>query len=193
MSATSDALKRLPYQFKDAENWGKLITILGDKYQELYDVFTDVEGAFDIDTAVGDQLDKIGEFLGFPRYGYGDSDYRKILKVIAAILFPNRGNAKTLLDICHALLDPDLEQLIYQENYPASYIITLIGNNLPLIEALKILLPYGKPAGVGMHVVEAVVDAFKYDDADNPVLPAENGYSSEDDNSLGGEYAGILI
>jgi hypothetical protein len=193
MTATTDALKKLPYQFKDKENWGKLITIIGDKYQELYDVFDDIENAFDIDTAVGDQLDKIGGLLGFPRYGYGDSDYRKILKAIASILFPNRGNAKTLLDIIHALLDPDVEQVIYQENYPASYLITLVGDNLPLLEILKILLPYGKPAGVGMHVAEAVVDAFKYDDADNPILPPENGYSSEDDNTLGGEYAGIII
>lgn len=50
----------------------------------------DIKGAFDLDSAVGVQLDSIGKYMGASRSGYGfdsfitltDEDYRKLIKLL---------------------------------------------------------------------------------------------------------------
>lgn len=57
------------------------ICILVEGLGHYADVTGDVGRAFDLDTAVGEQLDFIGAVLGLPRQGFPDSRYRVFLSI----------------------------------------------------------------------------------------------------------------
>lgn len=60
-------LKRLAYQFKDSEKLKSLISVQLEEFQTLDNTFNDLLDNRLIDTAIGAQLDGIGEILGLPR------------------------------------------------------------------------------------------------------------------------------
>ena len=58
---------RITEQFKNANNLDRLMQIWTEGYQEIQEVILDMLHLLDIDTAVGAQLDMIGEIVGQPR------------------------------------------------------------------------------------------------------------------------------
>ena len=119
--------------------------------------------SFLLDSAVGDQLDKLGAIVGQGRQGMLDSLYRTFIKGKIAV---NRSNgwASDMINIA-SLLDP---APTYQELYPATIRIELSQQlsdypNVPSIlntelnnvrTAINTLLLQGKPAGVSLDVID---------------------------------------
>jgi hypothetical protein len=60
-------LSRLAYQFKDSENFNSFIESFLSEYQELYESELQLLNERYLDTAIGVQLDGIGEIVGLPR------------------------------------------------------------------------------------------------------------------------------
>ncbi len=60
--------------------------IVAEPFGKFVDVAKDVSGAFDLDTAVGVQLDMIGSVIDLQRSGFSDARYRSLLKMQASIL-----------------------------------------------------------------------------------------------------------
>lgn len=61
--------------------------IHSEPFGKFVDIANDVAIAFDLDTAVGVQLDTIGRVIDLPRSGFTDDEfYRKLLKIQASIL-----------------------------------------------------------------------------------------------------------
>lgn len=187
-------LEKLPSQFIDKPNWIKFFTIWKDKWDEFYALADDLESAFDLETSVGDQLDKIGERLRWPRMGFSDDIYRRILKAIANVVRKDRGTAPVLFKITRAIFEPDIADIAYEEVYPAAYMITLSEIDESLLEVWKSLIVLGKPAGVGMHAVVAYEDAFQYGKYGEDITPPDTGYSTVNEPTSGGKYShGFVI
>lgn len=83
---TQEALDRVLSQFKNKENYNKLITLLSDRYAELFSKAVEIPEAFLLKNAVGSQLDEIGKQLKISRKGYDDDEIyrRKILLYIGS-------------------------------------------------------------------------------------------------------------
>lgn len=62
-------------------NFRDFMCVLVGPFGHALDVLDDIESAFDMDTAVGDQLDKIGAWIDLPRQGFGDDRYRTFLQI----------------------------------------------------------------------------------------------------------------
>jgi hypothetical protein len=68
------------------DNMRLFIESLIDEIGELVVIVEQIYAAFDLDTAVGDQLDKLGAILRLPRSGFNDADYRRNIKVRIEII-----------------------------------------------------------------------------------------------------------
>lgn len=193
MGAVEDAQRRLVTQFKDKPNLRKLVELMAEPCQTLADVGDEVESVFDLHTTTGIHLDILGARLNQPRLGFPDDSYRAILKALTFLYRPGRGTTPRIFEVVHAILDSELESILYQEVYPAAYILTISVQdwNSSLIQVLAMLLPMTKPAGVGMAAVLAPANGFIYDSSIVPTLPGL-GYGSALNADLGGGYAGLF-
>ena len=112
-------------------------------------ILTDLSSAFDIDTAVGKQLDVIGLFVGLGRNNLNDEQYRTLLKM--KILKNNI--SPTMKNIDDALF-AYFGNLIIMNNNKDMSITYIINNELgDVIDILlnEDLLP--SPLGVGVGVI----------------------------------------
>lgn len=68
-------------------NFRDFMCIVTEPFGKFIDVAKDVAGGFNLDTAIGVQLDAIGSVIDLPRSGFTDDEfYRKLLKIQATIL-----------------------------------------------------------------------------------------------------------
>jgi len=115
-------------QYKDKTNFTKIIDIFGGKIQELETVYFELMLDRALSTAVGVQLDGLGDILGEERLARSDSDYRAALSIRIKINISS-GEPETLIDVFAALTDATTVQ--YSEFYPAGAQLTSDGSTLP--------------------------------------------------------------
>jgi hypothetical protein len=109
------------------------------------DVATDVKNGFDLDTAIGYQLNAIGRVVNLPRYGFNDTDYRRFIRIQINLLISSRpsnpnwvGTHNNLLRICRAFITPSvLSPVVLTSSTPYNY--TLSVPNVSTLEELKLL------------------------------------------------------
>lgn len=145
------AIGALIGQFNTKARFTKLVEILTRPFQELEDTFWDLYTKRRLDTATGVQLDLIGKVLLEQRRGLGDDDYRAILRIKAKVLF-SRGTGPNLIQICQLFLQND--DFTYEEFYPATVVITLLGASALAVSTLRRFLKRAKSAGVRMDLVD---------------------------------------
>lgn len=90
------ALGLLIQQFRGKEKWTDILSALLNESQNLENTFKDLYYNRSINTAVGTQLDGIGQILGLERGGLNDDDYRIALK-FQAFLNQSKGEPETLI------------------------------------------------------------------------------------------------
>lgn len=152
----------------------------------------DVINGFNIDTAVGKQLDILGQYIGLSRIVkekvgapgtivLSDDNYRLLLKLK---LICNTSYSATS-QIRNALfqLFPDDIRVFDPRNMIISYELSTKFNDLLNVIAAEELLPF--PMGLGYNVVVVpdlleLYGYYGYDGVNNP-----NGYSSYDDGFRG--------
>jgi hypothetical protein len=134
------------------------------------DIGVDIDGEFDIDNAVGVQLDIIGEILGLSRVLtfqpsdgsalLNDDDYRSLLYA-KIILNQWDGSMETLTD---ALLKLDTSlYFIVKDNQDMSLDVTAIGTDQLKKELLSNGYVIPKPAGVRINYTMSETVVFAYD------------------------------
>lgn len=154
-------INELPQQFQNKKNIAVLIKALSRQYDKLIQVFEELNAETDLDTAVGKNLDMVGNILSLDRKEahivirkskqteITDEIYRQVLRYQAI-----RNNTDcTYYDIMDSMsLLWDTENVKYMEdpNHPA-----MISLNLPTIDIEGIDPAIGKilaikPSGVGM-------------------------------------------
>lgn len=75
-----EAVNRLVTQYQDQPLIEGLVRSLANPNQDLEDTFWDLLTLRDLETAVGKQLDGLGEIVGESRKGKNDDDYRIAIK-----------------------------------------------------------------------------------------------------------------
>lgn len=123
-----------------------------------------VQAAFDVDTAVGVQLDTIGKYVGASRFVYdftgrielSDDDYRLLIKLIAV-----QNNSGSSLAEIQALLHTYFDGVLLVFDYAnmrMSYLFNADAGSLSLAQVLvrQELLP--KPMGVQLAALIYIAD-----------------------------------
>jgi len=167
---------RLLTQYKSAFN---MIAILGsfvDQVQELEDALQEFQIKRSLDTATGEQLNKIGILLNAPRTITDDDNYRSILYAKIAEYYSD-GTINDLIDIL--LLISGCIDVSIEEIGRATIIITI--NQPASIFYLNEAVNAGKVAGVNVELIESFSEPFAFfeytaknntpkgfDDIDNP-------------------------
>jgi len=95
-TVVEDSLNLLVQQFKEKANIEKFLTCFLEEAQELEDVLKQLYTLRWLDTAVGVQLDGLGQILALEREGLGDEDYRDALK-FQALLNQSKGEPELLI------------------------------------------------------------------------------------------------
>jgi hypothetical protein len=98
-----------------------LVNALATRTGDLRDAASTIVAAFDIDTAVGVQLDRLGAILQRPRYGMDDDRYRDLLHVQIDLILSSTASAETLLAVFERITGAPASE--YSEHYPAQFVI----------------------------------------------------------------------
>ena len=128
-------------QFRD---W---ICAFSEQAGTYLDAAAEVKEAFDLDTAVGVQMDMIGAVVGLPRSGFDDTRYRTLLKIQVDLLIgrlpgnPNwTGTVNNLLSICRQFIGAAvIPPVTLQNSPPYSYILNVPGVTF---DELKVLVRF---------------------------------------------------
>lgn len=138
------AIRLLLSQFARSTNLQKLLRIIVEPLQDLENVARDLKEKRSIDTGEGVQLDLIGEWIGEPRQGRDDNEYRRWLR-FRIFVNTSDGEPETVIAILRFLTGAtDVE---YWENYPAA--LQLYTNGPDVSPELIAILQGVAPAGIG--------------------------------------------
>jgi hypothetical protein len=132
------------------------VQILGDEVQELEDALFQLLMQRDIETAVGVQLNGLGDTVGESRMGKGDDAYRFAIKVRIAKNNMS-GTPEQMISFLKLLTGGTL--IDYAEIYPAkvSFFVS-DGEDVP---GLQDLMQSAAPAGVKVFVDTVGLEVFR--------------------------------
>ncbi len=146
MGETLDRLTSfLPYYLRNGENIQKYYSAFAELFDELLQVFIQIQQSRDIDQSELYGLDIIGSVVGEPRNGLSDDDYRKVLRTK---IISNRsdGSIETLNDFGRLLLGQFYEGVIKSPN-PAELILRY---TYPLIQNPEQYMVKATAAGINI-------------------------------------------
>jgi hypothetical protein len=118
----SEALDNSIDFFKNKPKFAAFMTALVNQIQDIEDVSFELFLNRWLDTAVGVQLDGLGDIVGESRQGRGDDDYRLAIKARIQINFSNA----TPEDIYAALVNFNDRIYEFIDVYPATFMIRLV-------------------------------------------------------------------
>lgn len=128
-------LALLVAQFRDQKpdgtltNFQKLIKILCEEKQVIQDVLWQLKTERSLSSAIGQQLDGIGEILGLPRNeGETDEDYRESLQ-FQVFINSSSGTPEQILTAIKFLTKADIVRIF--EPFPAFFQLETNGLNFP--------------------------------------------------------------
>lgn len=176
-------------------NFRALVSALADRTQDLVDVSVDVTEAFDLDTAVGVQLDRLGEILQRPRLTYDDDRYRTLLQIQVELILSSGTSAPSLLRIVELFTGHD--PVAYSEQYPMGFTIDAVLDDAADAPLLVQLISEAKAAAYAATIGVSDADGLvlDYTPADEVVDASANfilDYTEDDEvvdsGTLGYEF-----
>lgn len=143
--------QRLLKQWREGPNLRAICELLGTRHDELLLVAQQVAAGFDLENAVGVQLDAIGRVLGLARLGDDDDRYRLALQVWAMCL-STQGTANELLAIVRAYIGatPTLSLVMLP---PMGYRLEIDDLDLEDLQRLLVFVRAASPICYGFAVV----------------------------------------
>lgn len=156
----------LPAQFRDGDNWNKLLAVIGEAMDAREaDVQTLLEARTDIDSATGILLDQWGALFGLLRAGRSDDLYRSRLVAWMQAL-TSQGTPEEMISIARELSSG--EAVTYWETPPATFSLELPGplysTSSEQAREIVAFITKGRPAGVSLgEIIDRVTDAARYD------------------------------
>lgn len=160
-----EAKDQLAQQFHGKAKLEALLGALIQQAQDAEDAAFSIHDGFNLDTAVGAQLDGLGGIVGEPRNGREDETYR--LWIRARILL-NRSSGKVgeIYDIFNLIIPAGTEPEL-TDYYPAAFVLSITGGALEpdLADQLSLILHQAKAAGVGASLTwqeSADADTFQF-------------------------------
>jgi Protein of unknown function (DUF2612) len=200
-----EAASRLISQFDDAAKLHALVRALVRPIQDLELAAFELMDSFDVDDAVGDQLDKLGAILDEAREGRGDAYYRAYIKARIAANNSN-GTPLDVYRVTRMLLGEDVLSLRLTAVPSAHFILEIAATTLqfPWDDAVDV-----PPDLVAKAVADAVFRAisdgisftlfyqfgsdeetFTFADADTADADTGRGFADDDLIDPGGQLIG---
>lgn len=182
-----DAINRLWEQFKGIASIEALISAFTQDIQVLEDSFDDLVTDRFIETAIGVQLDLLGDIVGQLRDDLDDVAYRLRIK-IRIIQNLSEGEPERVIQVYKFLLNAST--VFYGELYPAAIYLVGAGSIPPGQEAMvKENIERILPATV-------VLEFFAHADFERPfkfagIQPIGRGFGSIYDATVGGKFASL--
>lgn len=173
------------------ENLLKLACIVGRVWGNVRDEAVDVRNAFDLDTAVGDQLDKIGRLVNLPRNSLDDTDYRRFINIQIQLILQSTGSGPNIIAIIRTYLGPTANPVVFISAPPYQFSISA----LDMAEAdWDILVPFMRKALVagvlGIAVAGLPGSSVLGSDTAGPAIPGTSVLGSD---TAGAPIAGTSV
>ncbi len=136
--STDDIISLLPTQYTDSDIEKIIENVSSIEDNEVQQAIEDLFDKFWIDTATGDQLDKIGEYYGIKRFAYTDSSYKVLIN---SIIHSSKSQAtrEEFINAVKFLYEATFVELI--ENFPAKVMVyqnSTTGLVIPYLFILKL-------------------------------------------------------
>lgn len=143
----------------------EMMRVIGAHIQDIEDVIQQLYLAFDVDTAVGDQLDKMGEIVGERRDDRTDDEYRPAIRTRILVNLSN-GKYEELIDII--LSYSPTATIVGREVYPAGLHFDIVVGLEESLVSLGRLLRQAKAAGVRLDAVQVDADTMIWNSTPGP-------------------------
>lgn len=125
------------------------------------DVADDVRDGFNLETAVGEQLDLIGSLVKLPRSGFDDARYRTLLEIQVNLLIAARndqpdwvGTHNNILKICRTFIGDGVpDPVVLLNTPPYSYTLSVPGVTIAELDLLITFICRATWAGVLGYVI----------------------------------------
>jgi hypothetical protein len=202
-----EAESRLLVQFDDAVKLHALVRALVKPLQALELAALQVRDAFDVDTAVGLQLDVVGWLVGEDRQGKGDVAYRAYVK--ARILAnASKGRPRDIYRIVRALIGPGpTVELAREPGLAAHYNLSVTSAALAfpwdvdgevsadiVARAVRDALMLATSGGVSFEIYfQFSANAFEFASGETEESDVDHGFADDDDalTEDGGTFIGV--
>lgn len=180
-----EALRRLITRYKGKPRLSDFLCTLADPLTELEAAAFDVWRGRQLGTAVGVQLDGLGDIVGEPRKDRSDADFEVFIRV-KVLVNRSDGTVEDLAGIIRQAFGDDVEASV-RPYYPASLVVS-IPNMTVDPEDFVLYLRAAKAGGVRLDFVWGLGDDLLiFDDPDG----TNHGMGSDTDSMLGGVLAGV--
>lgn len=155
--ALNDRLLR----FKAGERYRALVGIIIERALAFIETVREIREAFDLTTATGDRLDRIGSLVYLDRLGLDDSQYRTAIQIRIQLILSSTGTTATILEIVR--LFTGLEATEYGEAYPKTF---WVGADTTLADGLRLkdLVLQARAGGYNASVIIVNDDSLICDD-----------------------------
>lgn len=190
------AKSRLLTQYRESTNIINYQQGLLVEAANLEQVFQDLINKRSINTAVGDQLDDVGEIVGQSRQvgdqTLNDDDYRKFIKARAVRNYTRSTPEEIIASVVFVLDVPQVQLIEGGASMSIGIGRVLTPEELNLVQNLGII---PKTAGVSVDYFEYdSQEPFAYRSINNPLsnIPNARGYGSVLNPSVGGKYSNIV-
>lgn len=163
-----------------ARKFRDLICELAAGFGNFEDAAWNVAESFDLDAAVGDQLDKIGAVLCLARRGFEDDRYRVFLKIQRDLILSAKreganftGTHNNILQIVRTFIGAGADPIVLKNYQPYSYTLSIPGVDLSELLILVTFLTVATWAGVLGQVILVLGPSSLWDS--DSVGPITNG------------------
>lgn len=192
-------LARLPGAHQDATLLRDWLSIYGARTQTLENVIRDINTAtlFDIDTAVGINLDQIGSIIELRRDGRDDEPYRIVIRAQSQLILPERRTQRNLMKVIRTLMDTPAGTIVYSQFPPKSFKLVVASATLDQLISWVPILRRTRPATYNALLGWTALGHLTYQDATGGIpVPGANvsGYgdaSGTESESWGG-YGAVI-
>lgn len=185
----TDAIARLPQQYKGKAMLQGLLTALVTQVQLLDDQGINLATQRSVSTAVGTQLDKLGTIVGISRANLSDEAYR--LRIQARILINiSTGTPEGLIQVFKLLTLAS--NVVLNEQFPADVALYTDGDIDPTqITFVQQSLELAAPAGVRVAFMGHFDPVLPF--ACDGTLVPEGGFGDATDPTQGGVLGSLYL
>jgi hypothetical protein len=188
---------RIVSQYRNSPLFVALIGAIAGVIQTVEDAFWDLYSAMLLDSATGVWLEYLGAIVGEAREGWGDTDYRRLIKA-RILINKSSGTIDEVLTIAALILDVSVTTVFLraEEFYPASMLLEIVHTVHPpaaLRNRLCRMVARARPVGVRLLINSVPNDSntFTLGDSDvaQPQLDINLGFSDTASPTDGGMFA----
>jgi hypothetical protein len=156
-----------------------LACVIGRAWGNVRDVYKDIREAFDLDTAVGEQLDIIGSTVGLMRDGYNDTDYRRLIRIQILLILQSTGTPENIVAIIRTYLGTTANPVFVYNTGAKAFGVSASDMTEPDWELLISFIRKALPSEVAGTVAAAGVGGLVFDSVHaGPAIPDTGNWGS---------------